>query len=313
MELLIFNDFADYLKSKLEPRFPEITIRAATREEKIKDLIEKINILITFHVSDEMIKKASRLQWIQAMTTGVDFITKMPSLKSDVLITSARGIHGPQMSEMAILLMLALSRNFPQFVRNQDKQIWERWPTKLLHQKKVGILGLGVCGTEIARKCKAFGMTVYGINRSKKESDSIDHFFHPHSLLEVMGEVDYFVIVVPSTPETQNMVNAEAIGAMKPNAFLINLGRGAVVDEEALTNALQTGKIAGAALDVFSVDPDPLPKSSPLWNMKNVIVTPRVGGASDIYPDQVLPIFEENLRRFLRGERRDLINLIEWS
>jgi D-2-hydroxyacid dehydrogenase (NADP+) len=313
MELLIFNDFADYLKSKLEPEFPEITIHAATREEKIKDIIGKINILITFFISDEMIKKASELQWIQAMTTGVDFITKMPSLKRDVLVTSARGIHGPQMSEMAILLMLSLSRNFPQFVRNQDNRIWERWTAKLLYQKKVGILGLGVCGTEIARKCKAFGMTVYGINRTKRESDSVDHFFDPNGLLQVMGEVDYFVIVVPSTPETQNMVNAEAIAAMKPTAFLINLGRGAVVDEEALTIALQTGKIAGAALDVFSVDPNPLPKSSPLWGMKNVIITPRVGGASDIYPDQVLPIFEENLRRFIQGERRDLVNVIEWS
>ena len=127
MELLIFNDFADYLKIKLAPKFPEITIHAATQEENIKDVIGKINILITFHISDKMIKKASKLQWIQAMTTGVDFITKIPSLKKEVLITSARGIHGPQMSEMAILLMLALSRNFPQFVRNQDKQIWERW------------------------------------------------------------------------------------------------------------------------------------------------------------------------------------------
>ena len=313
MELLIFNDFADYLKSKLTPRFPEINIHAATEEEDIKNIIGETDVLITFVISDEMIMKATKLLWIQAMTTGVDFITKMPSLKKEVLVTSARGIHGPQMSEMAILLMLALSRNFPQFVRNQDQRVWERWPAKLLYQKKVGILGLGVCGTEIARKCKAFGMTVYGINRTKREIDSVDHFFDPNGLLQVIGEVDYFVIVVPSTPETRNMVNAEAIAAMKPSAFLINLGRGAVVDEAALTKALQTEKIAGAALDVFSVDPDPLPKANPLWGMKNVIITPRVGGATDIYPDQVLPVIEENLQRFLRGERRDLINVVEWS
>jgi D-2-hydroxyacid dehydrogenase (NADP+) len=183
MQLLIFNDFADYLKSKLEPRFPEINIHAATKEEDIKDIIGETDVLITFVISDEMIMKATKLQWIQAMTTGVDFITKMPSLKKEVLVTSARGIHGPQMSEMAILLMLSLSRNFPQFVRNQDQRVWERWPAKLLYQKKVGILGLGVCGTEIARKCKAFGMTVYGINRTKREIDSVDHFFDPNGLL----------------------------------------------------------------------------------------------------------------------------------
>jgi phosphoglycerate dehydrogenase-like enzyme len=312
MDLLILDQFADYYKNKLAPKFPEVSIYAVAKEEEIGDIMEKIDILMTIKISDAKIMKASKLQWVQAMTTGVDFIIKLPSLKKDVLVTSSRGIHGPQMSEMAILLMISLARDLPQMIRNQDQKVWERWPAKLLFEKKVGILGLGVCGTEIARKCKAFGMTVYGINRTKRELDAVDHFYAPERLLEVIREVDFFVIVVPSTPETRNMVNAEAISTMKPTAFLINLGRGAVVDEEALMNALKTEKIAGAALDVFSADPEPLPKESPLWEMKNVIVTPRVGGMSDIYPDQILPIFEENLRRFLRGERRDLINFIEW-
>jgi len=312
MDLLILNQFADYYKSKLGPQFPELSIHAVAEEEEVGDLIEKTDILMTIKITDETMKKASRLQWIQAMTTGVDFFLKLPSLRRDVIMTSTRGIHGPQMSEMAILLMLALNRNFPQIVRNQDQRIWDRWPTKLLYQKKVGILGLGVSGREITRKCKAFHMTVYGINRTKREVEFVDHFFYPDGLLEVIREVDYFVIVVPSTPETRKMVGAEAIAAMKPTAFLINVGRGDVVDEEALIHALKTGKIAGAALDVFACDPDPLAKESPLWGMKNVIITPRVSGMSDIYPDQILPIVEENLRRFLKGERRDLINFIEW-
>lgn len=312
MDLLILNQFADYYKSKLEPQFPELSIHAVAEEEEVGDLMEETDILMTIKITDETMKKASRLQWIQAMTTGVDFFLKLPSLRRDVIMTSTRGIHGPQMSEMAILLMLALNRNFPQIVRNQDQRIWNRWPTKLLYQKKVGILGLGVSGREIARKCKTFHMTVYGINRTKREVEFVDHFFHPDGLLEVIREVDYFVIVVPSTPETRKMVGAEAIAAMKPTAFLINVGRGDVVDEEALIHALKTGKIAGAALDVFACDPDPLAKESPLWGMKNVIITPRVSGMSDIYPDQILPIVEKNLRRFLKGERRDLINFIEW-
>ncbi len=312
MDLLILNQFADYYKSKLGPQFPELSIHAVAEEQELGDLIEKTDILMTIKITDENMKKASKLQWIQAMTTGVDFFLKLPSLRRDVIMTSTRGIHGPQMSEMAILLMLALNRNFPQIVRNQDQRIWDRWPTKLLYQKKVGILGLGVSGREMARKCKAFDMTVYGINRTKREVESVDHFFHPDGLLEVTREVDYFIIVVPSTPETRKMVGAEAIYAMKPTAFLINLGRGDVVDEEALIHALKTGKIAGAALDVFADDPEPLARESPLWGMKNVIITPRVGGMSDIYPDQILPIVEENLQRFLKGERRNLINFIEW-
>jgi phosphoglycerate dehydrogenase-like enzyme len=310
MDLLILDQFADYYKSKLEPQFPQVSIHAISKEEEIGDLIEKIDILMTIKITDEPIKRASKLKWIQAMTVGVDFFLKLPSLRRDVIMTSTRGIHGPQMSEMAILLMLALNRNFPQIVRHQDQRIWERWPTKLLYQKKVGILGLGVSGQEIARKCKAFNMMVYGINRTKREIEFVDHFFHPDGLLEVAREVDYFVIVIPSTPETRNMVNAEALSSMKPTAFLVNLGRGDVVDEEALIHVLQSGKLAGAALDVFAGDPKPLAENSPLWGMKNVIITPRVSGMTDIYPDQILPIFEENLRRFLKGERRDLINFI---
>jgi len=313
MDLLILDQFADYYKSKLEPQFPQVSVHAVSKEEEIGDLMEKIHILMTIKITDEPMKRASKLQWIQAMTVGVDFFLKLPSLRRDVIMTSTRGIHGPQMSEMAILLMLALNRNFPQIVRHQDQRIWERWPTKLLYQKKVGILGLGVSGQEIARKCKAFNMMVYGINRTKREIEFVDHFFHPDGLLEVAREVDYFVIVIPSTPETRNMVNAEALSSMKPTAFLVNLGRGDVVDEEALIHVLETGKIAGAALDVFAGDPKPLDENSPLWGMKNVIITPRVSGMTDIYPDQILPIFEENLRRFLKGERRDLINFIEWS
>lgn len=313
MELLILDQFADYYKTKLEPQFPQVSIHAISAEEEVGDLIEKIDILMTIKITDEPIKKASKLQWIQAMTVGVDFFLKLPSLRKDVILTSMRGIHGPQMSEMAILLMLALNRNLPQIVRNQDQRIWERWPTKLLYQKKVGILGLGVSGQEIARKCKAFNMTVYGINRTKREIEFVDHFSHPDRLLEVIREVDYFIIVIPSTPETRHMVNAEVLSSMKPTAFLINIGRGDVLDEKALIHVLETGKIAGAALDVFADDPKPLPEDSPLWGMKNVIITPRVGGMTDIYPDQILPIFEENLRRFLKGERRDLINFIEWS
>lgn len=240
----------------------------------------------------------------------MDYITNLPLLRKEVLVTSTRGIHGPQMSEMAFLLMLALNRNFPQIIRNQDQRVWERWPGKLLYQKKVGILGVGVIGEEIARKCKAFGMTVFGIDIVKRKVDAVDYFYGPEELLQVIQEVDYFIIVAPNTPQTQKLVGAKVFSSMKPTAFLISIGRGEIVDEEALIHALKTGQIAGAALDTFWTEP--LPKDHPLWEIKNVIITPHVGGLSDIYVEQVLPIFEENLRRFLQGERRNLINLVEW-
>jgi len=310
MNLLILDPLADEYKKFLKAKFPEVSIHSAKNEEEIGDFIEKMQVLLTFRISDDLIKKASRLQWIQSMATGVDYIINLPSLKKEVLVTSTRGIHASQMSEMAFLLMLALNRNFPKIVRNQDKKVWERWPTKLLNGKKVGILGIGVIGEEIAKKSKAFGMTVHGIDIVKRRVDAVDYFYEPKDLLKVLQEVDYFIIVAPLTPQTQGMIGARELSSMKPTAFLINIGRGEIVDEEALIHALNSGKIAGAALDAFCTEP--LPKSHPFWKMKNVIVTPHVGGASDIYVEQVLSIFEENLRRFLSGERRNLINLIEW-
>ncbi len=309
INLLILDQLANEYRKALESKFPEVIIRASLKEKDIGEFIEKVNVLLTFRISDELIKRAKNLRWIQSIASGVDPIVNLPSLGKGVLLTSTRGIHRPQMSEMAILLMLSLSRNLPEIIRNQDKGIWKRWSAKLLYQKKVGILGIGAIGEEIARKCKAFGMTIFGIDIVQRKVDAVDYSHGPEDLLKVVQEVDYFIIVVPSTPQTHKMVGEKVLSSMKPTAFLINIGRGEVIDESALIRALESGRIAGAALDVFSQEP--LPKDHPLWKTKNLILTPHIGGTSTIYVDQVLSIFEENLRRFLKGERQTLINLVE--
>lgn len=309
MKLLILEQRAkDYL-GLLRPKFPEVVFHAATAEEEVGNFIEEADALLTIRISDELLKKAKKLQWIHALTTGVDYIVNLPSLRKDVIITSTRGIHGPQVSEMAFLLMLALNRNFPEVVRNQDRCVWERWPGKLLWKKKIGILGVGIIGEEIAKKAKAFGMEVYGIDIIRRELDCIDAFYGPEQIVEVASKVDYLVIVAPRTPQTEKLIDSKVLSAMKPTAFLLNLGRGEIVDEEALIEVLKKGKIAGAGLDTFWQEP--LPKEHPFWKMKNVIVSPHVAGMSDIYVEQAITIFEENLRRFLKGERRNLLNFIE--
>ena len=310
MYVLISDRDAGQYKKALAAKFPGIEFHAVTREADIQDHVEKMDVLVTvYRVSDELLKQAVKLQWIQVMTAGVNYLLDRPSLKKEVIVTSCRGIHGPQMSEMAVLLMLALNRDFPQVVRNQDRRRWERWPGKLLFQKQVGILGMGVIGEAIADKCKCFGMTVLGIDIVERKIASVDAFYHPDQLPEVAGQVDYLILVAPSTPETRRIVGAKVLSRMKPTAYLINIARGELVDEEALIEALEGGKIAGAALDALPVEP--LPADHPLWRAKNVIITPHVGGMSDIYCEQTLPIIEENLRRFIRGERRNLINYIE--
>jgi D-2-hydroxyacid dehydrogenase (NADP+) len=309
MNLIVLHQQAAEYKRALGPKFTEIVVHAATQEREVGEFIDVTDILLTGRISDGLMKKASRLQWIQASTTGVDYIINLPSLRKEIIITSCHGIHGPQVSEMAFLLMLALNRNFSQVVRNQDKGTWERWPGRLLWKKKVGILGIGAIGEEIARKCKAFGMEVFGIDIVKKV-EWVDHFSGPEDIVSVAKEVDYFIVMAPFTPQTEKMVNLKVLSAMKPTAFLLNLARGEIVDEEALISILKSGKIAGAGLDAFCQEP--LPKEHPFWRMKNVIVSPHLAGMSDIYVEQTLPIVEENLRRFLMGERRNLLNLVEW-
>ena len=309
MQVLILDNDAAYYKEVLGAKFPALSIHAATREEDVGDIIEKAELLMIKRISDDLIKKAVNLKWIQCIITGVDFIVTLPSYPKEVLLTSTRGMHGPQMSELALLLMLALNRKFPQVIRNQDRRVWDSPPVSLLWKKKVGILGVGVIGLELAQKCKAMGMTVYGITRNKRKLESVDHSFGPDELLKVMQEVDFFVNVVPRTPETVNMIGAKEFAAMKPTAFFVNIGRGETVDEAALVDAVQNGEIAGAGLDVYCTEP--LPEDHPFWGLKNMIVSPHQGGKSDIYADQALPIFEENIKRYLQGERQNLINVIK--
>jgi phosphoglycerate dehydrogenase-like enzyme len=308
MNLLILEQTAKEYEKRIKSKFPQVVTLAASKEEEVGDFIEKADILLAFRISDDLIKKAKNLKWIQALTTGVDYMLNLPSLRKEVILTSTRGIHGPQMSEIAFLHMLALNRRFPEVIHNQDRQVWERWHGKLLWQKKIAIFGVGTIGVELATKCKAFSMTTYGIDIFRRKLDCIDFFYGPEDIEKVAAEVDYFIVVAPYTPETKNIINKKVFAAMKPTAFFINIGRGELVNEQDLIDALNSGKIAGAALDAFIQEP--LPKGHPFWKTKNMLITPHVGGMSDIYMDQALTIFEPNLQKFLAGERQNLTNFI---
>ncbi len=309
MNVLVLDKLAEGYKKALNERFPELVVHAAAKEEDVGEFIGRADILLCARISDALMQKAVNLKWIQAVTTGTDYLTRLPSLKKDVLITTTRGIHGPQMSEMAFLLMLALNRNLPQVVKNQEKSHWENWPSKLIWKKKVGIFGVGVIGEELARKCKAFAMEVLGIDVVKRQLECIDRWYGPEDIIEVARQVDFLILVAPNTPQTEKIVGAKVLSSMKPTAYLINIGRGELVDEPALIDALNTGTIAGAGLDVYWQEP--LPKEHPLWKAKNLIAMPHMGGPSDVYVEQAMAVMEENFRRYLKGERKNLINVVE--
>jgi phosphoglycerate dehydrogenase-like enzyme len=313
MNVLIFSkdqnpyEFKDYLTEE----FPDVKFVAAREETEAGDFVEKAEVLAVLRMSDSFLSRARNLKWIHCIITGTNYIEELPSFKArkNLILTSTRGIHGPQVSELAVMMMIALNRKFPRFVRNQHRRVWERWPTTLLYQKTVAILGVGVIGESLARKCKAFEMTVIGVDPVQRKVDAVDRFYGMDRLHDAVVEADYVVSVAPSTTDNQKMMNAAAFARMKPTAFFLNLGRGETVDEEALLEVLKGRRIAGAALDVFRQEP--LPADHPFWGLDNLIMTPHVGGMCDIYVKQAVVIFRENLRRYLSGERRDLLNFIE--
>ncbi len=203
--------------------------------------------------------------------------------------------------------MLALARNLPRAVRAQDEGQWLRFPAQLLHNKTVGIFGIGVIAEALAPKCQAFGIRVVGVTAPRPVA-GFDRIHGRDELLDVAGQFDFFVLLTPLTEKTRNCIDVKVFAAMKPTSFLINLARGGVVDEPALIEALNLKRIAGAALDVFSAEP--LPADHPFWAMQNVIITTHQGGFCDVYIDYALPTVEFNMRCFLSGNFGGMINVV---
>jgi phosphoglycerate dehydrogenase-like enzyme len=300
------NQYRDRLKAK----FPELNVNLVDHHSKVGPYIAEADILLTFapRLSDDVLSAGTNLKWVQALGTGVDNLIDRPVLRKDILVTNVHGIHGPPVSEAAIGSMLALARNIPRAVRAQDKREWARFPAQLLHNKTVGIFGIGAIAEELAPKCKAFGMRVVGVSSSPRDVAGFDRMYASADLAKAAGELDFLVLLTPLTDKTRNSVDAKVFAAMKPKSFLVNLARGGVVDEAALVEALREKRLAGAALDVFNEEP--LPTDHPFWAMNNVIITTHQGGFCDVYIDHALPTVETNMRCFLSGNIGGMINVV---
>lgn len=294
----------------LRKTFPELNVNMVDHHSKVGPHITSADILLTFGpmMADHVVQEAINLKWIQALGSGVDGIVDLPSLRDNVMVTNLHGIQGPPVSEAAMMAMLALSRGLPRVFRSQDQHKWDRFPARLLKDKTVGIFGIGVIAAELAPKCKAFGMTVVGISSAKRAVPGFDRMHSRDELEQAVRELDYLVMLTPYSAATHGIIGEKVLAAMKASSYLINLARGGVVDEPALIKALQEGRIAGAALDVFTQEP--LPGDHPFWSMDRVLITPHLGGFCDVYVDQALPVVEENIRRFLAGERGKMVNVV---
>jgi D-2-hydroxyacid dehydrogenase (NADP+) len=297
-------------KAMLLERFPQLTINVVGHHNDVGPYIADTDILLCFSppMADHVVRDAPRLKWIQALGTGVDNIIDLPSLGKEVLVTNVRGIHGAPVSEATIAYMLSLARDLPRASVAHDKGQWERWPAALLAGKTVGILGVGLIAEYLAPICKALHMTVIGISGSPREAKGFDRMAHRDDFVKVVPELDFLVALAPLTAETRGIVGAKVFAAMKPTAYLVNVARGGVVDEPALITALESGEIAGAALDVFAQEP--LPASSPLWRTKNVTIFSHLGGYSQGYEDRAMPTIAGNMAKFLSGDLKSMINIV---
>ncbi len=273
--------------------------------DSIKREIVDADVLICWRVTPEVFACAKKLRWIQFGSAGIDHTTFPELLASDVVLTTMTGIHVIPLAEHVLAQMLALTRRLDLALKLQMEHRYERaelaWTAGELWGKTLGIVGLGNIGTAIAKLASAFGMRVVGTKRTVTKVDAVDKVYPPEGLCEILPEVDYLVLVVPLTGETNELIGRREIEMMKEGSYLINVARGAMIDHDALGVALRSGRLAGAALDVFPQEP--LPSDSPIFDLPNVILTPHTAGSARRYGQRASDVFKRNLKVFLAGEK----------
>lgn len=258
---------------------------------------QDVEVLVSFgqDIKEETLFHYPKLRWIQVMSAGIDHLPLQAMAERGVALTNTRGAHYIQMSEHIMWSILTIMRQGQISISNQDRKVWDpEVRIEELYGKTVCIVGAGSIGEAVAKKCRAFGMTVWGISHKEKNNQAYDQIGMINDLPAFLGMSDIVVVILPLTTKTFEMFNRDLINQMKTGSYLVNVARGAVVDESALVEALNTGKIRAAALDVFVQEP--LPVSSPFWGMGNVLLTPHIAGRSPHYLARTFEIFIKNLK-----------------
>jgi phosphoglycerate dehydrogenase-like enzyme len=291
----ISRELSEALARPLRARLPDRDIVVWNDASELRAGLGELQAIVAFKPPRGIWAGATRLRLFQMMGAGVDALLPAPDLPASVRIANARGIHGPHMSEFALGMMLALAKRVPRALAQSRERSWSQYQADTIEGRTLGILGLGAIGEAVAEKAVALGMRVIGTQRAPKPVPHVAQIFRPDETARVLAESDYLVVLLPLTAETRDSIGARELALMKPGAYLVNLARGGIVDEDALAEALRAGKLAGVASDVFAEEP--LSASSPLWDAPNAILTPHVAGLGPRYMEDLSEILAENLDR----------------
>jgi phosphoglycerate dehydrogenase-like enzyme len=303
LTVLIGEDVGEANLARMRATFPNVNFQLCRDEAAFHAVAPQADIIFSKRFFPRALDAATRLQWIQAGTAGVNHLLAMGLDKRDVLLTNASGAHGIPMAELILSMMLAFATGLHTLMRGQSRR--GRVGKQVIRDKfelegqTLCVLGLGDIGGTLARKAKKLGMKVFGVRRSHQPFAGIDGQVTPDRLMELLPQSDHVALCLPLTQETAGIIGATELRAMQSSAYIYIVGRGNSIEPNALLQALAEGWFAGAGLDV--TDPEPLPDDSPLWEMPNVILSQHTSGSSPFNADRITTIFLDNLERFCNG------------
>ena len=301
--LLIYHSDSKLYKDILSKKLPSLDIHSAEIPQEALDVMEGVDILFSWKISEDLLRKARSLKWFFSTAAGNENLVKNPSFPESAVLTKTT-IYGEMMAEYVFAYLLYFIRDLSKYFEDQRRKVWKQARPGRLRGKTMGILGLGSVGKVIARCGKQFGMNILGVKRTPGPMEPVDQVMGPEDLVKMMPLVDTLVVALPLTPETFHLVGEKELGLMKEGAVLFNIGRGKTIDEKALLNVLKAKRIK-AVLDVF--EDEPLPMESKLWSLENVIITPPVSGIN--IPEEICEEFVRNYERWVKGE--PLIGLVD--
>ena len=287
------GDAQGYARRIKQPR-PVFTVTACSTQAEAELHVADAEILYAWNFPPHLLLRAKRLRWVQNMGAGVERFL-IPELPKGVALTRIAGIFGPWMAEYVLGWCLWHTQRTELFRAQQRESRWRQVDPLRLHGAELCIVGLGDIGRTIARAARGVGMRISGVSQSGRKAPGVDRVYRARDLDKPLASADFVVLTVPLTAATRGLIGARELARMKPSAWLVNIGRGPLVDEGALLEALSGKRIGGAILDVF--DEEPLSADHPLWKFENVVITPHISGPST--PDEIGPIFDDNLRRYL--------------